>query len=58
MKPNKYYVYLSLALLLLLAYCSEEMVLYDDPLLLVMEDFTFIPETPTAKQEVNIVYYG
>ena len=58
MRPNPYYVICSLILLFLLAYCGEETMLYEDPQLLEWDEFTFIPETPSAKQEVSIVYYG
>jgi len=58
MKPNRYLVYFSIILLFILAYCAEENVLYDDPMLLDMEEFTFIPKIPGTKEDVKMVYYG
>ena len=58
MRPNTNYVILSLLLLFLLAYCGQETLLYEDPSLLIDDEFTFIPETPKAKQNVSMVYYG
>lgn len=58
MKPNSYFVFFALALLFLLAYCGEETMLYDDPMQLKSEEFTFVPKTPYNGTEVSMVYYG
>ena len=58
MRPNKYYVYFSLLFFFVLAYCGDESITYEDPLLLNLEDFTFVPESPKANKDVNLVFYG
>lgn len=58
MRPNTCFVIFALALLFVLAYCGEETILYDDPMVLNYEEFTFIPKTPHANSEVSMVYFG
>lgn len=58
MRPNKYYVYFSLLLFFMLAYCGDESITYEDPMLLNLEDFTFVPVSPKANKDVNLVFYG
>lgn len=58
MRPNKYYVILSLFMLFALAYCGDKNILYEDPLLLQSEEFTFIPEAPKTNDVISMVYYG
>ena len=58
MRPNKYYVYFALFIFFLLAFCSEETIIYEDPLLLEIEEFTFLPNTPNKNDEVSMIFYG
>lgn len=59
MKTKQNYIFLTLlTLLFILTNCSKEITLYEDPLDLKSEEFTFIPRSPNTNVDVSMVYYG
>ena len=58
MKLKKYFVYFTIVILFLLAYCCKESIIYEESRLLNSDEFTFIPANPSTEQEVKMVYYG
>jgi hypothetical protein len=58
MKPKKYFVHFTIAILFLLVYCCKESIVYEDSILLISDEFTFIPASPSTQHEVKMVYYG
>lgn len=58
MKPNKFFTCLAIALLFVFIYGCNESFVQEDSNLLKSEEFTFIPKSPSANQEVKMVYYG
>ena len=47
-----------LIVMVLVITCAEEPIIYEEPEKLELTEFTFIPESPTAKEETNLIFYG
>jgi hypothetical protein len=58
MKTNRNFLYLLFVLLISSVYACKESFVYEDSITLSANEFTFVPESPFAEQEIEMLYYG
>lgn len=58
MKSNKYSAFLVFMILALFTCGCKDSFIYEDSIILNANEFTFLPESPTTEQEVQMIYYG